>query len=325
MKIIVDAMGGDNAPEEVIAGAIKAVRDFKIDIILVGKSEKIKSILGDFRHGIEIVDANQIITNDEAPVAAIRNKKDSSIVKGLNLLKEKKGHAMVSAGNTGALMAGGLFILGRFKGINRPAIAVMIPTKKEPTLLLDAGANSEIKSKNLVQFAILGNVYMKEVLKRENPRVGLLNIGTEAEKGTLAIKDAYSILEDKKDLNFVGNIEARDLFNGSTDIIVCDGFSGNVFIKTVEGFSKFLCDFLTTKLQSNCKYYAAAKTLSPVINDFKSSIDYSEIGGAMFLGLNDILVKCHGSSDRKAIYNGIRAAKTFAEVDIHKKLKKSLS
>lgn len=325
MKIIVDAMGGDKAPEEVIAGAVKAVQDFKIDIILVGKREKIKPVLGNLRHGIEIVDANQVISNDEAPVAAIKNKKDSSIVKGLKLLKEKKGNAMVSAGNTGALMAGGLFILGRFKGINRPAIAVMIPTRKEPVILLDVGANSQIKPQNLVQFAILGNVYMKEVLKRKNPRIGLLNIGTEAEKGTLAIKDAYLILKNKKALNFVGNIEARELFDGNIDIIVCDGFSGNIFIKTVEGFSKFLFEFLTTKLQSNSKYHAAAKALYPVINDFKSSIDYSEIGGAMFLGLNDILVKCHGTSDRKAIYNGIRVAKTFVEADIHKKLKKSLN
>lgn len=224
MRILVDAMGGDNAPHEIVAGAVKAAEDFNVDITLVGKKEKITPILGNLASDIKIINTRQVISTSESPVAAIKSKKDSSIVRGLQLLKNKKAHAMVSAGNTGALMAGGFFILGRFKGINRPAIAVMIPTKRNPLLLLDVGANSEVKSKNLVQFAVLGNLYLKEVLKRENPRIGLLNIGVEEKKGTIATREAYLELKNKKNLNFVGNIEARNLFDGNVDVLVCDGF-----------------------------------------------------------------------------------------------------
>lgn len=324
MKIIVDAMGGDNAPHEIIAGSIKAAKDFNVNIILVGKAKEITPIVGD-SPGITVINTEQVISASEAPVAAIRSKKDSSIVKGLQLLRDNKAHAMVSAGSTGALMAGGLFILGRFKGIDRPAIAVMIPTKKEPLLLLDVGANSDVKPKNLVQFAILGDLYSKEVLGRKNPKIGLLNIGVEEKKGTLAIKEAYLELKNNRNLNFVGNIEARDLFDGNVDVLVCDGFSGNILIKTIEGFSRFLFDNLASKLNSDPKFQSAAKVLSPVFRDIKSNIDYSEIGGALFLGLNGVLVKCHGSSDRKAIYNGIRVAQNFAKANINKKLQKSLS
>lgn len=325
MKIIVDAMGGDNAPHEIVAGAVRAAEDFKVDITLVGKKEEITPVLGNLSLDIKIINTSQVISTSEAPVAAIKNKKDSSIVKGLQLLKNKKAHAMVSAGSTGALMAGGFFILGRFKGISRPAIAVMIPTKKNPLLLLDVGANSEVKSKNLVQFAILGDLYLKEVLKRKNPRIGLLNIGVEEKKGTLAIKEAYLELKNKKNLNFVGNVEARDLFDGNVDVLVCDGFSGNIVIKTIEGFSKFLFDSFASDLKSKPQFQSAFKTLHPFFSNLKSSIDYSEIGGALFLGLNGVLIKCHGSSDRKAIYNGIRVAKIFAEANINEKLQKSLS
>ena len=325
MKIIVDAMGGDNAPRETVLGAVKACEETGIKIILVGRSQEIEPLLNEKNSkNIEVVDAQEVITNEESPVTAIRRKKESSIVKGLGLLKEKKADAMVSAGSTGALMAGGLFILGRFEGVDRPAIAVVIPSKKDPVLLLDIGANSEVKPNNLVQFALMGSIYAREVLKRKDPRVGLLNIGVEEEKGNSVIKSAYSSLKSIKEINFAGNVEARDFFNQNADVVICDGFTGNIFLKTVEGFGMFIFDRLKQEIKKNITYSLGALLLMPAMKAVKSSLDYSEYGGAMFLGLNGVLIKCHGSSDRKAIYNGIKAAKRYAEANINNKLKKSL-
>jgi glycerol-3-phosphate acyltransferase PlsX len=325
MKIIVDAMGGDNAPRETVLGAVKACEETGIKIILVGRSQEIEPLLNEKNSkNIEVVDAQEVITNEESPVTAIRRKKESSIVKGLGLLKEKKADAMVSAGSTGALMAGGLFILGRFEGVDRPAIAAVIPSKKDPVLLLDIGANSEVKPNNLVQFALMGSIYAREVLKRKDPRVGLLNIGVEEEKGNSVIKSAYSSLKSIKDINFAGNIEARDFFNQKADVVICDGFTGNIFLKTVEGFGMFIFDRLKQEIKKKITYSLGALLLMPAMKAVKSSLDYSEYGGAMFLGLNGVLIKCHGSSDRKAIYNGIKAAKRYAEANINNKLKKSL-
>ncbi|WP_422445904.1 phosphate acyltransferase PlsX [Thermoanaerobacterium sp. DL9XJH110] len=325
MKIIVDAMGGDNAPGEIVMGALEASESLGIDIILVGREERIRPLLKrrDTQR-IEVINAEEVIGNDEPPALAIRRKKDSSIVRGLGLLKELKGQAMVSAGSTGALMAGGLFILGRFEGVDRPAIATVIPTRKKPVLLLDIGANSEAKPKNLVQFALMGSVYAREILNDENPRVGLLNIGVEEKKGNALVKSAYSVLKGMKGVNFVGNVEARDFFEGNADVVVCDGFTGNVFIKTVEGFGMFVFDRLKQEVKKKFTYSLGAMMLLPALKAVKSAMDYSEYGGAMFLGLEGVLIKCHGSSDRKAIFNGIKVAKKFAEVNIHLKLKESL-
>jgi glycerol-3-phosphate acyltransferase PlsX len=325
MKIIVDAMGGDNAPGEIVMGALEASESLGIDIILVGREERIRPLLKrrDTQR-LEVINAEEVIGNDEPPALAIRRKKDSSIVRGLGLLKELKGQAMVSAGSTGALMAGGLFILGRFEGVDRPAIATVIPTRKKPVLLLDIGANSEAKPKNLVQFALMGSVYAREILNDENPRVGLLNIGVEEKKGNALVKSAYSVLKGMKGVNFIGNVEARDFFEGNADVVVCDGFTGNVFIKTVEGFGMFVFDRLKQEVKKKFTYSLGAMMLLPALKAVKSAMDYSEYGGAMFLGLEGILIKCHGSSDRKAIFNGIKVAKRFAEVNIHLKLKESL-
>jgi glycerol-3-phosphate acyltransferase PlsX len=323
MKIIVDAMGGDNAPEEIVKGAIEAASEFNVSIVLVGAQRAIKPLIGPYKGPVEVVNADEVISNDEPPVMAIRRKKDSSIVKGLNLLKENGG-AMVSAGSTGALMAGGLFILKRFKGVDRPAIAIMVPTKKGSSLLIDIGANSEVKPRNLVQFALMGNIYSKEIVGKANPRVGLLNIGSEEEKGNSVTKSAYSSLNKVPQVNFVGNVEARDFFEGNADVIVCDGFVGNVFIKTIEGFGSFIFDKLKREIKNRVTYTIGASLLKPALNGIKMSMDYSEYGGAMFLGLNGVLIKCHGSSDRKAIFNGIRAAKKFAEANIDEKLRDSL-
>lgn len=325
MKIIVDAMGGDNAPRETVLGAIKASEETDLQITLIGKQQLIDPILKEEKcNRITVVDAQEVISNDESPVAAIRKKKDSSIVKGLNLLKNLRADAMVSAGSTGALMAGGLFILGRFEGVDRPAISTLIPTKKRPVLLLDVGANSEVKPKNLVQFALMGSIFAKEILQIENPRVGLLNIGTEEEKGSLVIKTAYSLLKDINKLNFAGNVEARDFFSTDADVVVCDGFTGNVFIKTVEGFGMYIFDRMKQEIKKKITYSLGALLLMPALKAVKSSMDYSEYGGAMFLGLNGVLIKCHGSSDRFAICNGIKAAKTFVQLDVNNKMKKIL-
>jgi glycerol-3-phosphate acyltransferase PlsX len=322
MKIIVDAMGGDYAPQEIVLGSIQAANDLGIDIIFVGQEEKIKPYIENTdSNKIEIVDAREIITNDESPVTAIRKKKDSSIVKGLNLLKDSNADAMVSAGSTGALMAGGLFILGRYDKVDRPAIASFMPNKKKPILLLDLGANSEVKPKNLVQFAFIGSVYVQEVLKIKEPKVGLLNIGVEAEKGNSVVKSAYSMLKDIEQINFIGNVEARDFFDSDADVVVCDGFTGNIFLKTIEGLVTFFINSLKEGLSKDETTMAA---LVPALKAVKASMDFSEYGGAMFLGLNGTLIKCHGSSDRKSIYQGIKAAKKFAEADINCKIKKSL-
>ena len=307
LKVLVDAMGGDKAPEEIVKGAIEASNDLDVDIILIGNENKIKPHLQAANSSLEVVNAEEVITYDEQPVAAIRKKRDSSIVKGLKLLKEGKAQAMVSAGSTGALMAGGLFILGRLEGNDRPAIATLFPTAKDPVLLLDIGANSEVKPKNLVQFAMMGSIYSNEILNIKTPSVGLMNIGIEEEKGNSTIKAAYSDLKQIKDINFIGNVEAR-----------------NIFLKTVEGFGMYIFNRLKREIKSNITYSMGAMMIKPAINKVRASMDYSEYGGAMFLGIDGVLIKCHGSSDSKAIANGIKAACRFARANISEKLKQNL-
>ncbi len=317
-------MGGDKAPEEIVKGAIAASEDLSAEIILVGHRDKIAPLLEKAGSSLEIIHAEEVITNDEQPVNAIRKKKDSSIVKGLKLLKEGKVQAMVSAGSTGALMAGGLFVLGRIKGIDRPAIATVFPTPKGPMVLLDIGANSEVKPKNLVQFAIMGSIYSEEILGIKNPSVGLMNIGVEEEKGTSTIKAAYSDLKELDSINFIGNIETRDIFDGNVNVVVCDGFTGNIFLKTLEGFGAYIFNRLKEEVKSNITYSLGAMILKPALKKVKRSLDYSEYGGAMFLGIDGVLIKCHGSSDSKAIANGIKAAYKFAKADVSEKLKENL-
>jgi glycerol-3-phosphate acyltransferase PlsX len=324
LKVLVDAMGGDKAPEEIVKGAIEASNNSDVDIILIGNENKIKPYLQAAKSSLEVINAEEVITYDEQPVAAIRRKKESSIVKGLKLLKEGKAQAMVSAGSTGALMAGGLFILGRLEGIDRPAIATLFPTAKEPVLLLDIGANSEVKPKNLVQFAMMGSIYSHEILKVKTPSVGLMNIGTEEEKGNSTIKAAFSDLKRVRDINFVGNVEARNIFDGNVNVVVCDGFTGNIFLKTVEGFGMYIFSRLKQEIKSNVKYSMGAMMIKPAINKVRASMDYSEYGGAMFLGIDGVLIKCHGSSDGRAIANGIKAASRFARANISEKLKQNL-
>jgi len=324
MRILVDAMGGDRAPEEIVKGANEAAKDFGLDVILIGNKDKIKPYVKNSGSSLEIIHAEEVITNDEQPVTAIRKKKESSIVKGLKLLKEGKVHAMVSAGSTGALMAGGLFIVGRINGIDRPAIATVFPTTNGPMLLLDIGANSEVKPKNLVQFALMGSIYAEEILGIQNPSVGLMNIGVEEEKGNSTIKAAYFDLKQIESINFIGNVEARDIFDGKVNVVVCDGFTGNIFLKTLEGFGIYIFKRLKEEVKSNITYSIGAVMLKPALNKVRASLDYSEYGGAMFLGIDGVLIKCHGSSDSKAISNGIKAAYKFAQAKISEKLKQNI-
>jgi len=325
MRILVDAMGGDRAPEEVVKGADKASKEFGLDVILIGNEDKIRPYMKSIGSSLEVIHAEEVITNDEQPVTAIRRKKESSIVKGMQLLKEGKVQAMVSAGSTGALMAGGLFVVGRIKGIDRPAIATVFPASKGPILLLDIGANSEVKPKNLVQFALMGSIYAEEILEIPNPSVGLMNIGVEEEKGTSVIKAAYSDLKQIENVNFVGNVEARDIFEGNVNVVVCDGFTGNIFLKTVEGFGAYIFKRLKEEVKSGITYKIGAMMLKPALNNIRGSLDSSEYGGAMLLGIDGVLVKCHGSSDSKAISNGIKAAYKFAQANIREKLKENIN
>lgn len=313
MRIALDVMGGDHTPREIIAGAVQAAREYGIEVILVGPEPIIRAELANQQVkglSLHLLDADEIISFDEQPVQAIKKKKNSSLVKGLMAVREKRADAFVSAGSTGALMAGGLLLLGRLKGIERPALATPLPTRSGMTLLLDVGATTDCTPENLVQFAFMGSTYSEIVLKVKTPRVGLLNIGTEEVKGNQLTKATYPLLQ-RSGLNFIGNAEARDAFEGRADVIVCDGFSGNVLLKSAEGVGLTIIDFLKVEMTRGLLTKAAALILKPGLKRVLKRMDYSEYGGAPFLGVNGTLIKCHGSSRALAIKNGIRVAAEF--------------
>jgi glycerol-3-phosphate acyltransferase PlsX len=310
MKIKIDAMGGDNAPEDIVKGAVAALNEFNVDIILVGDEGKINTVLADEgveKDKIQIVHTTEIITNNEHPSQAIRKKKDSSMVVGMRLLKEGNGDAFISAGNTGALLAGGLFVVGRIKGVDRPALAPIIPGKNGPFLLMDSGANAECKTQNILQFAMMGDVYMKKVFKKESPSIGLVNIGAEEEKGTEFVKECYKLLKESN-LNFKGNVEGRDIPEGNIDVVVCDGFTGNIILKVFEGVAQSIFDTLKVEIMASLRTKIGGLLLKPVFKNFKKKFDYTEYGGAILLGVNGPVIKAHGSSNAKAIKNAVRQA-----------------
>jgi glycerol-3-phosphate acyltransferase PlsX len=310
MKIIIDAMGGDNAPFEIVKGAVEASRELGVDVVLTGDEDKINSILKSQNADMskfEIVHASEVITNNESPTLAIRRKKDSSIVVGLKMLKEGKGDAFISAGSTGAVLAGGLFIAGRIKGIDRAGLAPVIPGKDNVYMLIDCGANAECKVKNILQFAIMGDIYSRKVLKKDNPSIGLANIGSEEEKGTEFIKECYKTLKNS-DLNFRGNIEGREIPEGAADVVVCDGFTGNMILKLTEGVVGTVFDLLKAEIMSSTTTKIGGLLLKPVFKKFKKKFDYTEYGGAILLGVNAPVIKAHGSSNAKAIKNAVRQA-----------------
>lgn len=320
MRIILDGMGGDNAPGEIVKGAVEASKLIEDEIVIVGDGDKIEFQLKKYKYSdekISVKHASEVIENDDAPVRAVRRKKDSSMVVGLNMVKSGEGDLFISAGNTGALMAGALFNLGRIQGIDRPAIASIYPIlgTKKPSLLVDAGANSECKPSNLLEFAMMGSIYMEKVLGRENPKIGLVNLGVEETKGSTLTKAAFGLLE-KSHLNFSRNIEAREVPLGGADVVVCDGFVGNVILKLTEGLAINIVNLLKKKFTENARAKMGAVLLSKKLRSLKEEFDYTEYGGAPILGVKGPVVKMHGSSNANAVKNSILKAIPFAEENV---------
>ena len=324
--VAIDAMGGDNAPAEIIKGAVASLEQTKeTKIILVGKQDIIEKELSSLTYNksrLSIQNATEIISTDEAAMS-IKTKKDSSIVVGLNLLKEGKADSFISAGSTGALLAGATLKIKRLPGISRPALATLLPCAKGFTMLMDSGANVDCKPEYLLQFAILGSAYMEHVAGIKNPSVGLLNVGTEREKGNNFIKEAYPLLESSN-LNFKGNVEARDISNGICDVFVCDGFVGNVVLKTAEGYSKFIFDTIKKELMASTLTKIGAVLSKPAFKNIKKSFDYSEVGGAPFLGLKSLVIKTHGSATAKDIIGSVKQSQRFNKENVIGKLEKIL-
>ena len=325
MVILVDAMGGDNAPDAVIKGAVKAVNEVESEIMLIGDKDiinsRVKELFGkekieDISARFSVYHTTEVINMEDKPTEAIKHKKDSSMVVGFKLLKEGKGDVFISAGNSGALLTGATLLVGRIKGIDRPAMAPMLPAYKKRLMLIDAGANTNCKPINLVQFAQMATIYLKNTFGIEKPAIGLLNIGTEPTKGNELIRESYQILTNESEnlgINFVGNVEGRDAFSGKIDAIVCDGFTGNVFLKTVEGMGKLVKRTLTESLKKNFISTLAAIPALPGIKRFAKTMDYKEYGGALFLGVKKPVVKAHGSSDEKLFHYTIKQAEEFAK------------
>jgi glycerol-3-phosphate acyltransferase PlsX len=327
LRILVDAMGGDYAPDAIVNGCIDAIKCQEgFDILLIGDSEKIRKIINKRKfHNprLEVVHAMEIITNEDMPTKAIKSKKKSSMVVGFNMLKEKKGDAFISAGNSGALLTGALLILGRLKGVDRPALGAIIPTKSGKALLIDAGLNSACKPINYLQFAIFGHIYMQELFQLKNPRIGLINMGTEARKGTEVLKHAYKLLSKSK-LNFVGNVEGKDLPKGKVDVAVCDGYVGNVLLKFLEGTGSYMFAFLKGIFKKTIFSKLSFLFVMKDMKEFKKILDPEESGGAPILGINGVVIKSHGCSNAKTIKNVILKAYILVKNRVFEKTKETL-
>ncbi len=310
MKIAIDVMGGDNGPKAVIDGSIKALLEYDIELFLVGPTNEISDLLGSYVDNpkIHMIDAKEVISNDDNPVNAIKRKINSSMVVGLKLVKDDICHAFLSAGNTGAFLAGSLLRVGRIKGIDRPALAPVLPSVKGNYMLVDAGANVDCKPKNIFQFALMGSIYMEKVLGITSPRVGLLSNGIEKGKGNELTKQSYELLS-AGNLNFIGNIEARDIVFGICDVCVCDGFVGNVVLKNTEGLASGIMKMIKEEINRSTLSKLGALLMKDSFINLKNRFDYKEYGGAPFLGIDGIMIKAHGSSDSKAFKNAIRQAK----------------
>jgi glycerol-3-phosphate acyltransferase PlsX len=326
MKIVVDAMGGDHAPAVVIEGAIAAVKEYNAEVIVVGRQSEINELLDKFRYkgkNILIHHAEDVIGMSESAATSIRRKRNSSIVVGLNLMKEGKAEAFFSAGNTGAVVCGATLGLGLLPGVERPGIALVTPTLKGISLIIDVGANIDPKPIQLLQYGIMADAYFKYILNRSNPTVGLLNIGEEEVKGTDFIKETFELLE-KSSLNFIGNVEGKDLFSGKCDVIVCDGFVGNVALKVTESTAEAMQVFLKRHILGHPLGKLGLIFLLPALKRFKKDIDYAEYGGAPLLGVNGVVIIGHGRSNVKAIKNAIRVAKEEVERRFNEKILEAL-
>ena len=327
MKLIIDAFGGDNAPKEIIKGTVEmlAQRD-DFSVIFTGKEDIIKNELAQYTFDasrVEIVDAPEVIAMDEHPVDAIRKKKDSSLVVGQLLLKEKKGDAFISCGSTGACLACAQLRVGRIKGILRPALAPVLPNGKSGVILIDSGANMDCKATNLAQFAVMGSIYMEKVLNVENARVGLGNVGTEDTKGNELAKEAFALIKQQGLVNFIGNVEGRDITD-KVDVFVCDGFSGNLMLKGMEGFGEYVINNMKKSFTASLRCKIGALLLKPALKDLKKSLDYNAYGGAPLLGIDGVVIKGHGSSKAKAVRALINQAITMVQADVVGKIKENI-
>lgn len=327
MRIAVDAYGGDNAPLEVVKGCTKAARELDAEIVLCGKEAELTELLKQYDYPKEklfVRNAEEVITNEDSPVHAIRSKKNSSLMVALQTVNDGEADAVVSAGNTGAYFAGAFRVLGRIEGVKRPALATYIPNTKSGSIVLDVGANADCKAEHLLQFAVMGSLYAENVLKVSRPRVAVVNVGAEPGKGNELVKEAYPLLE-QSGLHFTGNIEARQIPYGDADVVVCDGFVGNVILKLTEGLGGALFGMVKEALVRNTLTKLCAAVLKPGLKTLKKKMDYSEYGGAPLLGINGVAMKAHGSSDAKAFYHAIRSALVFAATGVNDKIREELS
>lgn len=333
MKIIIDAMGGDLAPEAPVLGALQGAKDFGAQITLVGRGEEIlqvmkKNGISDLPEGVEIANADDVVDMHDDPATVLHKRKNSSMVVGLRMLAEGQGDAFISAGSTGALLTGATLLVKRVKGIRRAAMGPAMPNKAGgKTVILDCGANAECTPEFLMQFGLVGSLYAKRCLGIENPRVGLLNIGAEDSKGTPLQKEAYGLLQEAGSrgiLNFTGNVEARDVPMGAVDVVVCDGFSGNVLLKSIEGTAAFMGSLVSRMFKKNALTKVAALLCSSGIKSLKKLLDYREIGGTQFLGIRRPVIKAHGSSDAKAFRNAVEQAMDAARRDFSQELEAGL-
>ena len=329
IKVAVDAMGGDYAPSQMVAGAIAAANLRKdIQVVLVGRKEDVEKELSgkDYPHDrIQNAHASEVIATEEPPVNAIRKKKDSSIVVGMNLVKKGEADAFVSAGSSGAVLVGGQVIVGRIKGVERPPLAPLIPTEKGVSLLIDCGANVDARPSHLVQFARMGSIYMEHVMGVKNPRVAIVNIGAEEEKGNALVKETFPLLKACTDINFTGSIEAREIPHGGADVIVCEAFVGNVILKLYEGVGATLISKVKAGMMTSLKSKIGALLVKPALKETLKSFDASQYGGAPLLGLKGLVVKTHGNSKANEVCNSIIQCVTFKEQGINEKIKESLS
>lgn len=328
VKIAVDAMGGDNAPGEIVAGAVMAAQSREdIQIFLIGKEEVVSEELKKHtykKEQIEVVNATEVIETEEPPVNAIRTKKDSSIVVGMNMVRRGEADAFCSAGSSGAILVGGQVIVGRIKGVERPPLAPLIPTEKGVSLLIDCGANVDARPSHLVQFAKMGSIYMEHVVGIKNPRVAIVNIGAEEEKGNALVKETFPLLKECKDINFIGNIEAREIPHGGADVIVSEAFVGNVILKLYEGVGATLISMVKQGMMTSLRSKIGALLVKPALKTTLKAFDASQYGGAPLLGLKGLVVKTHGNSKRIEVCNSILQCVTFKEQAINEKIKESL-
>ena len=328
VRVVVDAMGGDNAPGEIVKGAVEAVQaENDIKVFLVGRQDAVNAELAKYTYDkekIEVVHAEEVIEMAEPPVNAIRKKKQSSLVIGMNMIKHQEADAIVTAGSTGATLVGGQVLVGRIKGIERPPLAPLVPTEKGVSLLIDCGANVDARPSHLVQFAQIGSIYMENIVGIKNPRVAILNIGAEEEKGNQLVKETFPLLKECPGINFIGSIEAREIPHGGADVIVCEAFAGNIVLKLYEGVAATLLSKVKEGLMSSLRSKIGALLIKPALKQTLKSFDASQYGGAPLLGLNGLVVKTHGSAKAIDVKNSILQCVTFKQQDINGKIKEHI-